>query len=76
VSLEDVQVSGGTSPEVKNGRVVTSITAGPLQAPQFTCPNGQRRVLAALTYTDIVLTDTTNNVSTSVPDASRTFFSV
>jgi hypothetical protein len=70
------QVSGGASIEPKNGRVVASIPAGPLQAPQFTCPSGQQRVLAAVTYTNIVLTDTTNNVSTSVPDASRTFFNV
>ena len=70
------QVSGGASFEPKNGRVVADLTAGPLLAPQFTCPNGQRRVLAAVTYTNIVLTDTTNNVSTSVPDASRTFFDV
>lgn len=70
------QVSGGGSFEAKNGRVQASITAGPLLAPSFTCPNGQRRVLAAVTYTNIVLTDTTNNSSTSVPDASRTFFDV
>jgi hypothetical protein len=70
------QVSGGASFEPKNGRVVADITAGPLLAPQFTCPSGQRRVLAAVTYTNIVLTDTTNGVSTTVPDASRTFFDV
>jgi hypothetical protein len=70
------QVSGGASFEPKNGRVVADLTAGPLLAPQFTCPSGQRRVLAAVTYTNIVLTDTTNGVSTSVPDASRTFFDV
>jgi hypothetical protein len=70
------QVSTGGSFEPKNGRVVASLTTGPLQAPQFTCPSGQRRVLAAVTYTNIVLTDTTNNVSTDVPDASRTFFDV
>jgi hypothetical protein len=70
------QVSGGASFEPKNGRVSADITAGPLLAPQFTCPKGQRRVLAAVTYTNIVLTDTTNGVSTAVPDASRTFFDV
>ena len=70
------QVSGGGSFEPKNGRVVASLATGPLQAPSFTCPNGQRRVLAAVTYTNIVLTDTSNGVSTSVPDASRTFFNV
>jgi hypothetical protein len=70
------QVSGGGSFEVKNGRVVADLTAGPLLAPQFTCPSGQRRVLAAVSYTNIVLTDTTNGVSTSVADASRVFFDV
>lgn len=70
------QVTGGGSFEAKNGRVRASITVGPLQAPEFTCPNGQQRVLAAVTYTNIVLTDTTNGVSTNVPDASRTFFDV
>lgn len=74
-SFED-QVSGGGTFAAKNGRVQASLTAGPLPAPQFTCPSGQRRVLAAVTYTNIVLTDTTNNVSTTVPDASRTFFDV
>jgi hypothetical protein len=70
------QVAGGGSFEPKNGRVVASLTAGPLAAPQFTCPSGQDRVLAAVSYTNIVLTDTTNGVSTSVPDASRVFFDV
>jgi hypothetical protein len=70
------QVAGGGSFEAKNGRVVASLTAGPLLAPQFTCPSGQNRVLAAVSYTNIVLTDTTNNVSTTVPDASRVFFDV
>ena len=70
------QVSGGGSFEPKNGRIAASLTAGPLQAPQFQCPNGQRRVLASVTYTDIVLTDTTNGVAADVPDASRVFFDV
>jgi hypothetical protein len=69
-------VSGGGSFEPKNGRIVESLTAGPLQAPQFQCPSGQTRVLAAVTYTNIVLTDTTNGVSADVPDASRVFFAV
>jgi hypothetical protein len=70
------QVSGGGSFEPKNGRVVADLSTGPLLAPSFTCPNGQRRVLAAVTYTNIVLTDTTNGTSTGVADASRTFFNV
>ncbi len=70
------QVSGGGSFEPRNGRIVASLTTGPLLAPQFQCPNGQRRVLAAVTYTNIVLTDTSNGVVADIPDASRVFFNV
>jgi hypothetical protein len=69
-----VSASGTFSP--KNGRVVASLSAGPVSAGSFSCPNGQRLVLASVSYTNIVLTDTTNNVSTSVPDASRTFVNI
>lgn len=74
----NADVSAGGSFEVKNGRVQASLTAGPISAGDFTCPSGQRLVLADVSYSNIVLTDTTNNVSTGVtPDPiSRTFFSV
>jgi hypothetical protein len=68
------QVSAGGSFQAKNGRVQASLTTGPLSAGSFTCPSGQHLELAIVTYTDIVLTDTTNNVSTSVPDVCRSFF--
>jgi hypothetical protein len=68
------QVAGGGSFQARNGRVQASLTAGPLEAPQFTCPSGQDRVLAEVTYTNIVLTDTTNGVVEPVPDAHRCFF--
>jgi hypothetical protein len=67
-------VSAGASFEPRNGRVQASLTAGPISAGDFSCPGGQRLVLASVSYTNIVLTDTTNNTSTTVPDASRTFF--
>jgi len=70
------QVSTGASFEPKNGRVVADMATGPLLAPSFTCPPGQTRVLAAVTYTNIILTDITNGVSVNVPDASRIFFDV
>jgi hypothetical protein len=59
----------------KNGRVtgVTSPPIGPVSPGSFACPPGQRFVLASVSYTDTTLTDTTNGVSTPVPDASRTF---
>jgi hypothetical protein len=65
-----------TSFEAKNGRVVESITSDAPSAGSFSCPGGQRLVLADVSYTNLVLTDTTNNVRTSVADASRTFFTV
>jgi hypothetical protein len=70
----EVSVAGSFEP--KNGRVVASLSAGPPSAGSFSCPNGQRLVLASVSYTNIVLTDTTNNVTTSVPDASRTLVNV
>jgi hypothetical protein len=33
-------------------------------------------VLAAVSYSNIVLTDATNGTSTTVPDVSRVFFAV
>jgi len=61
--------------ESKNGRVVASFST---DAPTttFTCPSGQRLRLASISYTDLVLTDTTNGTSTNLADVSRVFFSV
>jgi hypothetical protein len=58
-----------------NGRVTgtTSPPIGPVDKGSFACPSGQTLVLASVSYTGTTLTDTTNNVSTAVPDASRTF---
>ncbi|HEU4349235.1 MAG TPA: hypothetical protein VFR35_15780 [Actinoplanes sp.] len=58
-----------------NGRVrgTTSPPIGPTDKGDFACPSGQTLVLASVSYSGITLTDTTNNVSTAVPDASRTF---
>jgi len=69
-------VSAAGSFEPKNGRVVASLSAGPPSAGSFSCPNGQRLVLAAVSYTNIILTDTTNDATTPVPDVSRIFFNV
>lgn len=72
----NAEVSAAGSFEPKNGRVQASLSAGPPSAGSFSCPNGQRLVLASVSYTNIVLTDTTNGVSTSLPNASRIFFAV
>ena len=70
------EVSGAGSFEAKNGRITGSLSAGPPSAGGFSCPSGQRLVLAAVAYTNCVLTDTTNGVSVRLPDASRTFFDI
>jgi hypothetical protein len=72
----NAEVSAAGSFEPKNGRVVASLSAGPISAGAFTCPPGQRLVLAAVSYSNIVLTDDTNGVSTTAADVSRTFFAV
>jgi hypothetical protein len=75
-------VSGGLtigfSVDPKNGRVTnaTSPPIGPQSQGSFVCPSGQQLVLASVSYTGITLTDTTNGISTAVPDASRTFFNL
>ena len=69
----NAEVSASGSFEPKNGRIVASLAAGPPSAGAFSCPNGQRLVLASVSYTNITLTDTTNGVSTPVADASRVF---
>ena len=75
-------VSGGLtvgfSIDPTNGRVTgaTSPPIGPQPVGAFSCPSGQTLVLASVSYTGITLTDTTNGVSTSGPNASRTFVDI
>jgi hypothetical protein len=70
------QVSTGGTFQAKNGRVQASLVTGPLSAGGFTCPSGQRLVLASVTYSNIVLTDTSNNVSTNLGSVSRTLVDI
>ena len=69
------EVSGGTDVQARNGHASGSATAGP-PASTLVCPSGQTFVLACAAYTDVVVTDTTNDVAASLPDVSRTFFDV
>jgi hypothetical protein len=67
------EVSGEASFQPKNGRVQADMSVGPISAGSFKCPSGQRLVLAAVSYSNIVLTDTSNNVSDALGSVSRTF---
>ncbi|WIY59514.1 hypothetical protein [Bacillus arachidis] len=61
----------------KNGRIVETLpAAGPPSAGSFSCTSGQRLVLASVSYTNIILKDTTNDVSITIPDTSRTFVNI
>lgn len=66
-----------SSPETgflpENGRVKGTLSVGPLSSGSFACPSGQTLVLACVSYTNISLTDTTNSVVETFPNASRTF---
>lgn len=68
--------ASGTFPATKNGRVTGSLSAGPPGPGSFSCPSGQTLVLASVSYTNIVLTDTTNGVTANLGSVSRTFFNV
>jgi hypothetical protein len=59
----------GTFNSGKNGQVTASLTAQP-PFRDIGCPPGQSQELASVTYTNILLTDTTNNVSIPVADVS------
>lgn len=69
-------LTGGGSFSPINGRVMASFSVGPLSADGFSCPSGQSLVLAAVSYSNVVLTDTTNGVSITLPNRSATFFNV
>jgi hypothetical protein len=61
--------ASGTFNSGKNGQVTADLTLFPPPLPSsFSCPKGQSLQLAEVSYTNVVITDTTNNVSESVGD--------
>src|SRR5262245_33953630 len=76
-----VTVSGpvtatGTFTSGKNGQITASLTLEPPGPGSFSCPPGQTLTLSEVSYSNIRITDTTNNVSqTATPSAlSATLF--
>jgi hypothetical protein len=64
----------GTFSSGKNGTISQSLTLSPPSAGSFSCPSGQRLVLAFDSYTHVAIADTTNNVTESIPGTfSRCF---
>src|SRR5215212_6540314 len=62
-------IATGTFNSGKNGQVTASLTVSPPPS-DITCPPGQSLELASVSYTNVVLTDTTNDVSIAVGDFS------
>jgi hypothetical protein len=61
----------------KNGSISGTLTTDPAPGPgDFTCSSGQTLVLASVTFSNIVLTDVTNGISTTADDITAVFFQV
>jgi hypothetical protein len=61
--------ASGTFNSGKNGNVTGSLTVSPPPS-DISCPNGQSLQLASVSYANVTLTDTTNNISVSLGDFS------
>ena len=61
--------ASGTFNSGKNGQVTASLTVNPPPS-DISCPPGQSLQLASVSYTNVVLTDTTNNVTIALGDFS------
>jgi hypothetical protein len=61
--------ASGTFNSGKNGEVTASLTVAP-PSSDISCPPKQSLELASVSYTNVVLTDTTNSVSIEVGDFS------
>lgn len=67
----------GTFSSGKNGSISQTLTINPPSAGSFSCPPGQRLVLADVSYSNVAITDTTNGVTESIPGTfSRVFVAV
>ena len=64
----------GTFPVAKNGHVEGSLSIG-APASTLDCPNGQTVVMVSVSYTNVSLTDITNQTSAAIPGSfSAVFF--
>jgi hypothetical protein len=68
--------ASGSFASGKNGQVTASLTISPPAAPSaLLCGNGQTAKLASVSYTNVRITDTENNVTKTISGTfSRTFF--
>jgi len=71
-SVTEPVTATGTFPSGKNGQVTASLTISAPGAGSFSCPPGQSLELAQVTYSNVAITDTTNNVRQSIPGTFAT----
>jgi hypothetical protein len=57
----------GTFNSGKNGTISQTLTISPPGPGSFSCPSGQSRQIAQVSYTNAAITDTTNGVTESIP---------
>lgn len=57
----------GTFSSGKNGSISNSLTLSPPGPGGFSCPSGQTMSLTSVSYTNVAITDTTNNVTEPIP---------
>jgi|SRR5215471_445699 len=69
-------VSGGGEFPVRNGATSGDITVAPPGAGDFTCPGGQRLVLASVCYANVTLSGQGVTTTATPNPACRTFFAV
>jgi hypothetical protein len=60
----------GTFNSGKNGQITASLVVSPPSAGGFTCPSGQSLELAQVSYTNVLLADTTNGIAVPLADQS------
>ena len=57
--------AAGTFSSGKNGQITESLTVSPPSAGGFSCPPGQNLAIASVSYSNVGIADTTNDVSDS-----------
>jgi hypothetical protein len=68
-------LASGTFESGRNGNVTATLTSAAPSDPNLKQPNGNGwKLVFDVSYTNLVLTDTTNDVFTTVPDASLNTF--
>jgi hypothetical protein len=62
----------GTFSSGKNGNITGSLTLNPPGPGTFSCPPGQSLEIAQVTYTNVAITDVTNNITEPIPGTFST----